>query len=63
MKKTLRPKKLMLKSETLLRLEANQLGAARGGALTDNWSCKLTTVTFSEGACETYSWLYSCNEA
>jgi hypothetical protein len=62
MKKALRPKKLVLKFETLRRLEANQLQAAKGGAITDQWSCYLTTVTFSEGACEGYSWWYACNE-
>jgi hypothetical protein len=63
MKKTLRPKKLVLKFETIRQLEAKQLGAAKGGAITDGWGCYATTTIFSEGACETYSWWYACNEA
>jgi hypothetical protein len=58
MKKTLRPKKLALKVETLRRLEVNELGAAQGAG--DSGLACLTTTIFSEGACETYSWLWSC---
>jgi hypothetical protein len=58
MKKDLRPKKLVLKVETLRRLEADQLAAAKGGGESGIWC--VTTVTFSEGACETYSWWYAC---
>jgi hypothetical protein len=58
MKKDLRVKKLVLKAETLRRLEANQLQAAKGGA-ESGWVCVSTTI-FSEGACEGYSWWYEC---
>lgn len=57
MKKALRPK-LVLKVETLRRLEAGQLASAKGGA-DSGWACVTTTI-FSEGACETYSWWYAC---
>ena len=50
-----RPKKLVLKVETLRQLEADQLAAAKGGGV----FTALTTV-FSEGACEGYSWLKAC---
>jgi hypothetical protein len=60
MKKALRQKKLVLKVETLRQLEANQLQAAKGGDLITNWECDLTTTIFSEGACETYTWFWSC---
>jgi hypothetical protein len=55
MKTNLRPKKLVLKVETLRLLEVNQLAAAKGGG---TWT--LTATIFSEGACEGYSWLYNC---
>ena len=58
MKKNLRPKKLALKVETLRRLEVKQLEGAQGGGESGIWC--VTTITFSEGACETYSWLWSC---
>lgn len=58
MKKDLRQKKLVLKVETLRMLEANQLEAAKGGD-ESGWAC-VTTITFSEGACEGYSWWYEC---
>ena len=54
-KNSLRPKKLVLKVETLRLLEADQLEAAQGGGTTT-----LATVVFSEGACEGYSWLRRC---
>lgn len=56
MKKDLRRKKLTLKVETLRLLEAKELAPAQGAS---GWEC-LTTTVFSEGACETYSWLWSC---
>lgn len=57
MKKSLRSKKLVLKAETLRRLETRQLVAAQGGE--SGWACVTTTI-FSEGACEGYSWWYDC---
>ena len=56
MKKDLRLKKLTLKVDTLGRLDANQLQAAQGGVGTTT----IAATIFSEGACETYSWLRSC---
>ena len=56
MKKDLRRKKLVLKVETLRLLEAKQLTPVQGAS---GWEC-LTTTIFTEGACETYSWLWSC---
>ena len=55
MKKELRPRKLVLKAETLRLLESNQLSAAQGGGTTT-----VATVIFTEGACETYSWWRAC---
>lgn len=55
-KKTLRLKKLALKSETLRHLEAGQLEAVKGGAGTTT----VATIIFTEGACEGYSWLRRC---
>lgn len=60
MKKALRQKKLVLKVETLRRLEETRLQAAKGGEVS-GWECVTTTI-FSEGACETYSWWYPCDE-
>jgi hypothetical protein len=54
-KNNLRPKKLVLKVETLRLLEADQLPAANGGGTTT-----IATVVFTEGACEGYSWLRRC---
>jgi len=54
-KNNLRPKKLVLKVETLRLLEADQLAAAKGGGTTT-----LATIVFSEGDCEGYSWLRTC---
>ena len=56
-KKSLRPKKLVLKVETLRHLEADQLAAAQGGGGSTH---TVATVIFTEGACEGYSWLLSC---
>ena len=58
MKKDLRRKKLVLKAETLRQLEGSQLAAAQGGG-ESGWAC-VTTIGFSEGACEGYSWWYAC---
>ena len=55
MKKDPRPKKLVLKVDTLGVLEAKQLSAAQGGGTTT-----ITATVFSEGACETYSWWRAC---
>jgi hypothetical protein len=55
MKKSLRPRKLALKVDTLGLLEANQLTAAQGGGTTT-----VATIIFSEGACEGFSWLRAC---
>jgi|SwirhirootsSR2_FD_contig_21_15877389_length_238_multi_3_in_0_out_0_1 hypothetical protein len=57
MKNNLRSKKLTLKAETLRLLDANQLAIAKGGGT----STILSTV-YSEGACETYSWVRACLE-
>jgi hypothetical protein len=54
-KNNLRPKKLVLKVETLRQLEADQLAAAKGGGTTT-----ILATVFSEGACEGYSWAKSC---
>jgi hypothetical protein len=54
-KNNLRPKKLVLKVETLRLLEGDQLAAAQGGGTTT-----IATVIFTEGACEGYSWLRRC---
>lgn len=54
-KNNLRPKKLVLKVETLRLLQADQLAAAKGGGI-----LTVTTVIFTEGHCETYSWLRRC---
>jgi hypothetical protein len=54
-KNNLRPKKLVLKVETLRLLEADQLAAAKGGGTTT-----VATIVFTEGACEGYSWLRAC---
>lgn len=54
-KNNLRPKKLVLKAETLRLLEADQVAAAKGGG-----SLTIATTVFSEGACEGYSWLRAC---
>lgn len=54
-KNNLRPKKLVLKVETLRQLEADQLAAAKGGD-----PLTVLTTVFSEGACEGYSWLRRC---
>lgn len=56
MRKSPRSKKLALKAETLRLLEASQLQAAQGGVGTTT----VATIIFTEGACETYSWYYSC---
>ena len=56
-KKSLRPKKLMLKVETLRLLQGDQLAAAKGGVFNP---LTVTTVTFSEGHCETFSWWRAC---
>ena len=56
MKTSRRPKKLALKVDTLRRLEANQLAAAKGG---ETFWCVTSTV-FSEAACEGYTWWYDC---
>ena len=55
-KNKLRPKKLVLKVETLRQLEADQLAAANGGVILPT----IATTVFSEGACETYSWWKAC---
>lgn len=55
MKTHLRPKKLALKAETLRLLDTNQIAAAQGRGVTT-----VTTTIFSEGACETFSWLRAC---
>lgn len=57
MKKDLRLKKLTLKVDTLGRLEGSQLAAAQGGVIN---TTSITATVFSEGACETFSWLRSC---
>ena len=57
MKKDLRQKKLALKVETLRQLQSNQLEVARGAE--SGWAC-VTSISFSEGACEGYSWWYDC---
>lgn len=57
MKSDLRPKKLALKAETLRLLESNQVAAAQGGSWT------FTTVVYTEGACEGYSWIKPCPQA
>jgi hypothetical protein len=55
MKKDLRLKKLVLKTDTLGLLEDRQLPAVQGGGTTT-----VAATVFSEGACETYSWWYRC---
>ncbi len=51
-----KPKKLILKSETLKALDPNRNTAIQGGALSS-----ITTTIFSEGACETFPWLRACH--
>lgn len=55
MNKSLRPKKLALKVDTIRLLASNQLPAVQGGGTTT-----VATIIFTEGACEGYSWLRVC---
>jgi hypothetical protein len=54
-KNKLRSKKLVVKVETLQRIEADQLAAAEGGG-----TFTIATIIYSEGACEGYSWAKAC---